>query len=48
MASPSVKKALANTGVIPLKIGSQEAAAQITKEKAHFSKLMKDLGLVKQ
>jgi tripartite-type tricarboxylate transporter receptor subunit TctC len=48
MESAPVKKVLANTGVIPLKIGSQEAATQIAKEKAHFSKLMKDLGLVKK
>jgi tripartite-type tricarboxylate transporter receptor subunit TctC len=48
MASPTVKKALANTGVIPLTIGSKDAVAQIAREKEHFSKLMKELGLVKQ
>jgi tripartite-type tricarboxylate transporter receptor subunit TctC len=48
MESAPVKKTLANTGVIPLKIGSQEATVQIANEKAHFSKLMKNLGLVKK
>jgi tripartite-type tricarboxylate transporter receptor subunit TctC len=48
MESAHVKKVLANTGVIPLKIGSQAATAQIAKEKTHFSKLMKDLGIVKK
>ena len=47
MQDPSVKKVLANTGVIPLEIGSKQAAEQIAKEKAHFKELMKELGIIK-
>jgi len=48
MDSPEVKKVIANTGVIPLKIDSRKAAAQIARERTHFSKLMKDLGIIKK
>lgn len=47
MKNPTVKKALANTGVIPLNIDAQKAVAEIAKERVHFSKLMKALGLIK-
>lgn len=48
MQDPAVKKVLTNTGVIPLGMGSEDARAQMAKEKAHFTALMKKLKLIKE
>jgi tripartite-type tricarboxylate transporter receptor subunit TctC len=47
MEAPEVKKVLKNTGVIPIKMGAEEAKKQIAREHEHFKKLMTDLQIIK-
>ena len=48
MEYPEIAKLIKNTGAIPIKIRAEEAKRQIADERAHFTKVMKELNLIKE
>jgi len=48
MEDPMVKKVIKNVGVVVIKMRSAQAKKQITDEKVHFTKIMKELHLIKK
>lgn len=48
MEDPEVIKVIKNTGVIPIKMRSEETKKQIADEREHFSKIMTELNLIKK
>ncbi|MBW1691172.1 MAG: tripartite tricarboxylate transporter substrate binding protein [Deltaproteobacteria bacterium] len=48
MEAPEIKKAIKNTGAIPIKMGAEEAKKQIDDERKYFTTVMTKLKLIKK